>query len=229
MTRRQPALPRCRQMRLIDGDVALADAYGLDVSICTRAMDDDYTKPATVESRLNEWAAVFSKLPRVDALFVPGEPGQLRPGALALLEKQAANLHRFHPKGADCSRPRVRAGPVDEFFEIPAPRAAWLTGIVYGRRCASRSRVPGGSRPRDTRSAATPTSRTRTTASPLPDWDLAFAVTRPASPICPRRRIWRTSSAHAGRHRGVRELFEGCNDDRETSSSSVRRLDPDAT
>ncbi len=77
--------------------------YGLDVWIWYPAMDADYADPRTVEHALKEWAEVFQKLPRIDAVFVPGgDPGHTRPKFLmALLEKQAANLRRFHPDGPD--------------------------------------------------------------------------------------------------------------------------------
>ena len=77
----------------------IAADYGLDVWIWYPAMDADYSDPKTVEHALAEWAEVFKKLPRIDAVFVPGgDPGHTRPGTLmALLEKQSANLQRFHP------------------------------------------------------------------------------------------------------------------------------------
>ena len=66
-------------------------------------MDRDYADPKTVEPALKEWGEVFRKLPRVDAVFVPGgDPGHTRPKALmALLEKQAESLRRHHPEGPD--------------------------------------------------------------------------------------------------------------------------------
>ena len=77
----------------------IAADYGLDVWIWYPAMDADYADPRTVEHALAEWADVFRKLPRIDAVFVPGgDPGHTRPKILmALLEKQAENLRRFHP------------------------------------------------------------------------------------------------------------------------------------
>ncbi len=57
----------------------IADEYGLDVSIWYPAMDKDYSNPATVDFALKEWAEVFRRLPRIDAVFVPGgDPGHTR-------------------------------------------------------------------------------------------------------------------------------------------------------
>ena len=54
--------------------------YGLDVWIWYPAMDADYADPKTVEHALEEWGEVFKKLPRIDAVFVPGgDPGHTRP------------------------------------------------------------------------------------------------------------------------------------------------------
>src|SRR6266851_414418 len=68
----------------------LLDEYGLDVWIWYPAMDKDYSDPKPVEFALNEWGEVFKKLPRIDAIFVPGgDPGHTEPKYLmALLEKE---------------------------------------------------------------------------------------------------------------------------------------------
>ena len=50
----------------------LADEYGQDVWIWYPALDKDYGDPKQVEFALKEWAEVFQKLPRIDAIFVPG-------------------------------------------------------------------------------------------------------------------------------------------------------------
>src|SRR5438477_5917999 len=78
----------------------LADDYGMDVWIWYPAMDRDYADPATVEKAIKEWGEVFAKLPRMDAVFVPGgDPGHTRPKVLFdLLAKQTHNLHRYHRK-----------------------------------------------------------------------------------------------------------------------------------
>src|SRR5207244_2710079 len=58
----------------------LLDDYGLDVWIWYPAMDRDYADPNTVAFALKEWAEVFKKLPRVDAVFVAGgDPGHTQP------------------------------------------------------------------------------------------------------------------------------------------------------
>ncbi len=61
---------------MMAGMSKLADDYGLDVWIWYPAMDKDYSDPKTVEFALKEWIEVFQRLPRTDAVFVPGgDPG----------------------------------------------------------------------------------------------------------------------------------------------------------
>ncbi|MEO7648922.1 MAG: glycoside hydrolase family 20 zincin-like fold domain-containing protein [Bryobacteraceae bacterium] len=90
-------LPQMEMMTRMSG---IVNDYGLDVWIWYPAMDPDYANPKTVESALTEWGDVFRKLPRVDAVFVPGgDPGHTQPKYLmALLEKQTKVLRRYHPK-----------------------------------------------------------------------------------------------------------------------------------
>ena len=87
-------------IQMMTGMSRLADSYGLDVWVWYPALDKDYSDPKTVESALREWGEVFSKLPRLDAVFVPGgDPGRTPPKLLMpLLAKQTESLHRYHPK-----------------------------------------------------------------------------------------------------------------------------------
>src|SRR5579875_3252661 len=93
-----PHFPRPPMEMMIGMSKICAD-YGLDVWIWYPAMDPDYSDPKTVARALEEWGEVFRKLPRIDAVFVPGgDPGHTPPKYLmALLEQQAANLRRYHP------------------------------------------------------------------------------------------------------------------------------------
>src|SRR5262249_28294215 len=67
-------------METMVGMSKLLDDYGLDVWIWYPALDPDYSDAKTVEFALKEWSEVFQKLPRIDAVFVPGgDPGHTRP------------------------------------------------------------------------------------------------------------------------------------------------------
>jgi hypothetical protein len=125
-------LPPLRMMTEVS---RLADEYGLDVWVWYPAMDKDYANPKTVEFALREWGEVFKALPRIDAVFVPGgDPGHTRPAVLFnLLEKQAANLRRHHPRGTMWMSPQsFTAAWMKEFHDLVRRDPPWLTGVVYG-------------------------------------------------------------------------------------------------
>ena len=68
-------------------------------------------------------------------IFVPGgDPGHTQPKYLmALLEKQTANLHKYHPKAQMWMSPQGFGKEwMDEFYEIMKTEPRWLSGIVFG-------------------------------------------------------------------------------------------------
>src|SRR5438105_7190524 len=153
-------------------------------------MDKDYADPKTVEFVLKEWGEIFRKLPRIDAVFVPGgDPGHTRPRVLMnLLAKQTQNLHRYHPKAQMWVSPQSFLQEwLDEFFDLLRQEPAWLSGVVYGPqvriplaecRRLTPKRYPIRHYPDIT--------HTQHCQYPVPDWDLAFAVTEGREPINPR-------------------------------------------
>ncbi|MEP7341801.1 MAG: glycoside hydrolase family 20 zincin-like fold domain-containing protein [Acidobacteriota bacterium] len=207
------------QMETMIGMSRICDEYGIDVWIWYPALDKDYSDPKTVEFALNEWAEVFKKLPRVDAVFVPGgDPGHTQPKYLmALLEKQTANLRRFHPKATMWVAPQGFTQQwLDEFLSLVKTEPAWLGGIVYGpqsritakqMRAAIPAKYPIRHYPDITHS--------RQCQYPVPDWDTAYLLTENREVINPRP----TQMAHIFRFTqpqmavGFITYSEGCNDD----------------
>jgi hypothetical protein len=205
-------------MEMMVGMSQLCADYGLDVWIWYPAMDKDYSDPKTVEFALKEWGEVFKKLPRVDAVFVPGgDPGHTAPRHLmALLEKQTEVLRRHHPKATMWVSPQsFNREWMDEFLGILKAEPAWLAGLVYGPqtrltleqlRAAVPKKYPIRHYPDITHS--------RTCQYPVPDWDVAFAVTQAREVINPRpqghARIFRLLQKHTN---GFITYSEGCNDD----------------
>jgi hypothetical protein len=205
-------------LRMMTEQSRLADAYGLDVWVWYPAMDRDYSDPATIESSLKEWGEVFRALPRLDAVFVPGgDPGHTRPRVFfSLLEKQAANLRRYHPKAQMwVSGQGFDREGLEEIFAVLRQEPDWLAGVVYGPqirvsladfRKAVPRRYPVRNYPDITHS--------RHCQYPVPDWDLAFALTegREVSNPCPMRmaRIFRLCRPHTA---GFISYSEGCHDD----------------
>jgi hypothetical protein len=205
-------------LRMMTEQARLADAYGLDVWVWYPAMDRDYSDPATIAFALKEWGEVFRALPRLDAVFVPGgDPGHTRPRVLLpFLEKQAANLRRYHPQAQMwVSGQGFDREELEEFFTLLRQGPDWLTGVVYGPqirvsladfRKAVPRRYPVRNYPDITHS--------RHCQYPVPDWDLAFALTegREVSNPCPLRmaRIFHLCRPHTA---GFISYSEGCHDD----------------
>ncbi|MGH9446331.1 MAG: hypothetical protein ACRD3O_11480, partial [Terriglobia bacterium] len=168
----------------------LADDYGLGVWIWYPAMDKDYSNPKTVEFAIHQWGEVFQALPRIDAVFVPGgDPGHTAPkDMMALLEKQTQNLRRYHPHAEMWMSPQgFDEAWMKEFFEIVDREPAWLSGVVYGPqmrfdvsvlRQRLPERYPIRLYPDITHSIAC--------QFPVPDWDLAYALTEGREVINPR-------------------------------------------
>jgi hypothetical protein len=212
----------------------LLDDYGLDVWIWYPALDKDYSDPKTLEFALNEWGEVFQKLPRIDAVFVPGgDPGHTQPKVLmALLEKETQVLHRYHPKAQMWVSPQgFDQQWLDEFLEIlNKQQPSWLTGVVFAPqvrvsvaelRAKVPKRYPIRHYPDITHSLQS--------QYPVPDWDVAYAVTEGREVINPR-----PVDEAAIFHRmqpdtiGFLTYSEGCNDDVNKFVWSALGWDPDA-
>jgi hypothetical protein len=179
------------QMEMMVGMSRVIDEYGLDAWIWYPAMDKDYSDPKTVEFALNEWGEVFKKLPRVDAVFVPGgDPGHTQPKYLmALLEKESAVLHKYHPKAQMWVAPQgFNKEWMDEFYAIlDKEQPTWLNGIVFGPqvrdtlpklRATVSKKYPIRHYPDITHSFSSQYS--------VPDWDLAYPLTEAREVINPR-------------------------------------------
>jgi len=197
----------------------LADEYGLDVWIWYPAMDANYTDPKTVEFALDEWGQVFRALPRIDAIFVPGgDPGHTRPTyLLALLQKQAENLHKYHPKGKVWTSPQsFNREWTNEFYRVvDSDHPPWLGGVVYGpQNCDDlpelRKRIPKQYPLR----LYPDITHSVECQFPVPDWDTAYAYTEGREVINPRpegsANILRRSAQYSI---GFISYSEGCNDD----------------
>ncbi|HXJ40936.1 MAG TPA: glycoside hydrolase family 20 zincin-like fold domain-containing protein [Bryobacteraceae bacterium] len=207
--------------------------YGLDVSIWFPAMDKDYADPKTVEFALNEWGEVFRRLPRVDAVFVPGgDPGDTQPKYLmALLEKQTANLRKYHPKAQMWVSPQsFDQAWMEEFIGIVGKQPAWLAGVVFGPQVRGsiddlRARVPK----RYPIRFYPDITHSRQAEFPVPEWDFAFAATEGREGVNPRP----TQEAAIFRRYvpssvGFVTYSEGCNDDVNKFAWSGLGWDPQA-
>lgn len=220
-------------MEMMAGMSRLADDYGLDVWIWYPAMDADYSSNDTVQKALAEWGNVFRRLPRIDAVFVPGgDPGHTRPKyLLKLLEQQTENLHRFHPKAQMWVSPQSFDQEwLDEFLTLLRnEHPSWLSGIVYGPQvrislARLRQLVPKEYPIRNYPDI----THSRQCQFPVPDWDVAYAVTEARECINPR-----PEDEAAIFHKlqpdtiGFVSYSEGCNDDVNKCIWSGLGWDPD--
>lgn len=206
-------------LEMMAGMSRLANEYGLDVWIWFPAMDEDYADPRTVEAAIQEWSRVFQALPRVDAVFVPGgDPGHARPRLLMdMLARQAENLRRLHPQAQWWISPQGFTQEwMDEFLGIiRGPDACWLTGVVHGPwigltaeqlRALIPERYPIRNYPDITHCLSC--------QFPVPDWDVAYALTIGREPVNPRPRGQATIFRHSQPPTiGFLTYSEGCHDD----------------
>lgn len=227
-----PHFPR-PPLEMMTAMSGLADAYGLDVWAWYPALDSDYSDPKTVEFALREWGEVFVKLPRLDAVFVPGgDPGRTPPKLLMpLLAKQTENLHRYHPKAQMWVSPQGFTQTWwDDFMTIVREeQPAWLTGVVFGPQvrldtAKLRALLPAKYQLRHYPDI----THNRQCQFPVTDWDTAFALAEARECVNPRPR------AYANIFRvfqpptlGFITYSEGCNDDVNKAVWSGLGWDPD--
>ncbi len=196
----------------------ICDEYGLDVWIWYPAMDKDYSDPKTVEFALKEWEQVYKALPRIDYIFVPGgDPGHTEPKYLfALLEKQTALLHKYHPKAQMWMSPQSFSEQwFAEFYDLMKQEPKWLSGIVCGPQTREEYMTLAAKLPKRYALRNYPDiTHSLHSQFPVPDWDVAFAVTEGRETINPRptqeRAIFRKYMDFG---EGFLTYSEGVNDD----------------
>lgn len=211
----------------------ICDEYGIDVWIWFPAMDPDYSKPETAEFALKEWEEVFRRLPRIDHVFVPGgDPGHTQPKyLLALLEKQTANLHKYHPKGKMWVSPQGFSKEwTEEFYDLVKAEPKWLAGVVHGPQVRDsipvlRKRIP----------QRYPIRRYPDITHSIncqyfvPDWDLAYMVTEGREVANPRPTDERAIfNAYREYTAGFSTYSEGVNDDVNKFVWNILGWDPNA-
>ncbi len=150
---------------------------------------------------------------------------------MALLEKQAVNLRRYHPAALIWVSPQSFSREwLDEFITLMKAEPAWLGGVVFGPqvrvslpelRKAIPSRYPIRDYPDITHSLRC--------QYPVPDWDVAYALTEGREVINPRPRDQATIfHAFADQTIGFITYSEGCNDDVNKVIWSALGWDPGA-
>ncbi len=192
--------------------------YGLNCDLYYPEMESDYARPEDVARELKRFEDLVRRMPRLDALWIPGgDPGHTAPALLLpLAAREAAILHRYHPD----ARVYISAQGMDrehfeQFYTLLRTPPTWLTGVFFGPQSRDgleleRKRLP----------ASLPLlfypdiGHTMHAQFPVPQWDPAFALTEGREPIDPRpadeQRIYRHFEHD---QQGFVTYSEGVNDD----------------
>ena len=223
-------LPQIDMMAAVS---AIADRYDLDLWIWFPALDSDYGDEATVRRAVAEWREVFARLPRVDAVFIPGGDPGATPAALllALAERQKRSLNEIHPGAQMWIAPQGFHGADEAHFYAALERGLdWLDGVIFGPWIhltpeAFRARVPARYPVR----LYPDITHCWSCQYPVPDWDPALAACQGREPINPRpldqARIAALSAPHSC---GALTYCEGNNDDLNKMLWSALLWDPAA-
>ncbi len=211
----------------------ICDKYGLDVWMWYPNMGTDYEHPDSLAKELAERHQIFSSVPRLDHLFVPGgDPGELDPSLLFEWLKQVATvLHTYHPQAKIWVSPQVfrpTKAWFDIFYREVNQRYPWFGGVVFGPWV----KVPIDEL-RTNIDPALPIRRypdiTHSLSSqyPYPEWDLSWAITLGRECINPRPKgekiIHNALDQYAD---GSLSYSEGTNDDVNKFIWSIQDWDP---
>jgi hypothetical protein len=183
---------KLQSIEMIVEQSRICQSYGMDVWMWYPNMNKDYVSPDSIRVELAEREKIFSILPKLDALFVPGgDPGDLEPDALfSWLAKEAAVLKKYHPKAKIWISPQAFKPSTiwyADFFRHINSKPEWLGGVVYGPwikmplpevRRVTDPTIPIRLYPDITHSYSC--------QFPVPEWDLAFAMTLGRECINPR-------------------------------------------
>lgn len=185
-----PHFPRSREQMMV-AISTIANDYDLNVGLWWPYAHEGDSIVADSSTAISLWNAVFSSLPRLDDLFVPGgDPGNIPPKDLfKFMAKQAEVLWQSHPNAKLWVSPQQFCDEwMTDFFDIlQTERPTWLHGIAYG---------PWDNYPIDQFRALIPDSyqirlypditHNLDCQFPVQDWDIAYALTEARESVNPR-------------------------------------------
>jgi len=207
-------------IKMIAEQSRICKEYGLDVWMWYPNMGKDYHSADSIRRELYEREKVFSVVPKLDALFVPaGDPGDLEPDELfGWLEKEAVVLHKYHPNAKIWVSPQVFKPSAEwyrKFYQHVNRQYDWFGGIVYGPWI--KTPLP------EVKKLINPSVKIRlypdithsfSCQYPVPDWDIAYAMTLGRECINPRPEDEKTiHNLYAPLAQGSISYSEGTNDD----------------
>lgn len=198
----------------------ICEDYDMDVWMWYPNMGSDYSNKDSVKFELDERREVFAAVPRLDHLFVPGgDPGDLEPDILFnWLETISVVLREYHPNAKIWVSPQVFRPTqewFDKFYNYINEEPDWLGGVVFGPwvkpklkeiRSRVNANIPIRRYPDITHSLSS--------QYPIPEWDLAQAITLGRECINPRPEDEKTAhNALDELANGSLSYSEGTNDD----------------
>ncbi len=205
-------------MQTLIGIGQAAHSYGLDFDLYYPEMAKDYAAPGAVAAELKTFEALVRRLPRIDALYIPGgDPGHTPPDQLFPLAAQEAEiLRRYNPRakvwisgqGFDQRR-------YDAFYGLLAQQPAWLTGVFFGPQSRDPMEVQRAHIPARYPIQFYPDiGHVMHAQFPVPQWDPKFALTEGREPIDPQPAAQTAIFRHfAPFNTGFVTYSEGVNDD----------------
>lgn len=223
-------------IEMIKEQSRICDEYDLDVWMWYPNMGKNYLDPNTIKKELDERHQVFSAVPRLDHLFIPGgDPGDLEPDVLfSWMETVSGVLHQYHPKAKIWVSPQVFRPTkdwLDKFYAYINAKPDWLGGVVFGpwiktplddmRQIVDKD-IPIRRYPDITHSLSSQYA--------IPKWDLAHAIALGRECINPRptdeKMIHNALDQYAN---GSLSYSEGTNDDVNKFIWSDQDWDPETS
>jgi hypothetical protein len=205
-------------MQTLIGIGRAAHAYGLDFDLYYPEMAKDYAAPGAVAAELKTFEALIRRLPRIDALYIPGgDPGHTPPDQLfPLAAQEAAILRRYNPhakvwiSGQGFDQRRYQT-----FYALLAQQPAWLTGVFFGPQSRDPMEVQRAHIPARYPIQFYPDiGHVMHAQFPVPQWDPKFALTEGREPIDPQPVAQTAIFRHfAPFNTGFVTYSEGVNDD----------------
>jgi len=218
-----------KPMDMMIAQSKLADDYGLEVWIWYPAMEFRGKKREKISPELMELAIknrddVLSKLPRVDAVFVPsGDPGEVHPRYLfPHMKEHKKVLNKYHPDAEIWSSVQnyddesATMGWIKAFYGwLNSDKVDWFDGVVFGPATEISLREMRRDVPKRFPIRRYPDiTHSRSCQYEVDNWDNALESTLGREPINPRPRAYAKIFRKIQQYSiGFISYSEGCNDD----------------
>jgi len=179
-------------IEMIKEQSRICESYGLDVWMWYPNMGEDYSSKKGIQVELAEREKIFSAISKLNALFVPGgDPGNLEPDELfKWLAQEAKVLNKYHPNAKIWVSPQAFKPSLkwySRFYKQVNKQYPWFGGVVYGPWIkASLEEIKKNINPSIPIRLYPDITHNFSSQYPIPNLDLAFAMTLGRESINPR-------------------------------------------